>query len=116
MNPGTVSLEKFTNRRTPAAIAASSTLNVLMHVVAEDDVRRVVDRLRDRRRVHDDVAAASERVGRARVGEVGLPVVLRLARSRAVPGREGEVGRANVVARLSQSRTERAADLPTRLR
>ena len=30
MKPGTVSLEKFTNRRTPAAIAASSTLNVLM--------------------------------------------------------------------------------------
>ena len=28
--PGTVSLEKFTNRRAPAAIAASSTLNVLM--------------------------------------------------------------------------------------
>ena len=30
MKPGTVSLEKFTNRRAPAAIAASSTLNVLM--------------------------------------------------------------------------------------
>ena len=29
MNPGTVSLEKFTNRRAPATIAASSVLNVL---------------------------------------------------------------------------------------
>ena len=32
-------------------------------VVAEDDVRRVVDRLRYSRRVHDGVAVASERIG-----------------------------------------------------
>ena len=33
MKPGTVSLEKFTNRRTPAVIAASRRLNVAMRLL-----------------------------------------------------------------------------------
>ena len=33
MNPGTVSLEKLTKRRTPAAIAASSRLKVAIRLL-----------------------------------------------------------------------------------
>ena len=95
MNPGTVSLEKWTNRPAPPAIAASSRLNVLI-MLLPNTTWRVVDRLRDRRGVDDDVAAGDERVRRARVRQVGLPVVLRLARSDAIPD-----GRVRSLARTS---------------
>ena len=111
MKPGTVSLEKCTNRSHPPAIAASSTLNVLMMLLPKTTCGGVVDRLRDRRRVDDDVAARDERVRGARVGQVGLPVVLRLARVDAVPDRAREIARPHVVARLVEARDERAADL-----
>ncbi len=64
--------------------------------------------------MHDDVAVSSERVRRARVGEVGLPVVVRLGGRDAIPGGDAEVARANVVPGLRQSWAESAADLPTR--
>ena len=79
------------------------------HVVAEDDVRRVVDRLRDRGRVDDDVAAARERVRGARVGQVGLPVVLGLAGIGPVPGRH-----ARDRSRARRSRLPAAADTSAR--
>jgi hypothetical protein len=61
-----------------------------------------VDRLRDRGRVDDDVAAVDEGERRACVGQVGLPVVLGLARIGAVP---------DLVTRLDEPGNERAADL-----
>jgi hypothetical protein len=70
-----------------------------------------VDRLRDRSRVDDDVAAVDEGERRACVGQVGLPVVLGLARIGAVPDRSREVARPNLVTRLDEPGNERAADL-----
>ena len=116
MNPGTVSLEKFTSRLRAARDRRLEDVERAQHVVGEDDVRGVVDRLRDRSRVDDDVAAARDRVRGARVGEVDLPVVLGLAGPDPVPRRYGEVGRAHVVARLLQARNERPAHLSPRAR
>ena len=83
-------------------------------VVAEDDVRRVVDRLRDRGGVDDDVATPDERVGGSRVGEVGLPVVRRLAGVGAIPVRPGQIAaRTSWPGRLKR-RNERASDLAVR--
>ena len=82
-------------------------------VVPEHDVWWVVNRLRDRRRVHDGITVACERIGRTCIREVGLPVVLGLARIGPVPGRESEIGRSHVVARRSEARTERPANLPS---
>ena len=110
MNPGTVSLEKFTNRRTPRDDRRLEHVERAQHVVAEDDVRRVVDRLRDRGRVHDDVAAARRRAYAAPgVGQVGLPVVLGLARLERGP-RSGRRGRS----RARRSPPRRAAGTSAR--
>ena len=115
MKPGTVSLEKLTKRRTPADDRRLEQVERGHQVVAEDDVRRVVDRLRDRGGVDDRVAAARERVRGAGVGEVGLPVVLGLAADPRRGPRRAASGRSR--ARRSppaQRRDERAADLAVR--
>ena len=63
--PGTVSLEKLTNRPT-GRDRRLEHVERAHHVVAEDDVRRVVHRLRDGGGVDDDLTAARERMQRRR--------------------------------------------------
>ena len=58
--PGTVSLEKLTNRRTPAAIAASSTLKVLIMLLPKTTCGGLLHRLRNGGGVDDDLTAARE--------------------------------------------------------
>jgi hypothetical protein len=55
--------------------------------------------------VHDGVRCT-------RVGEIDLPVVVDLVRRDTIPRREGEVGRAHVVARVDEAGAQRPADLP----
>ena len=74
-----------------------------------------MERLRDRGGVGDRIAASHQRVDGPDVGQVDLPVVLRLPRIlEPVPGRQSEIGGAHVVPRPHQRRDERAADLPVR--
>ena len=86
-NPGTVSLETFTNRGTPKRTAASSALNVAIRLLRKTVCGGLRGRLGDRRRVDHGVVAAHDRERVAGVGEVGLQVGGRAGRGRLEDGR-----------------------------
>ena len=111
MKPGTVSLEKCTNRRAPPAIAASSRLNVLIMLFSKTTcgalwigcgIAAVW--------TTTSMPAASAYAAPASVRS-DLPVVLRLARVDPIPDRARQIACPHLVARLGEPRHERAADL-----
>ena len=115
MNPGTVSLEKLTKRRAPAAIAASRMLNVLSRLFPKTTCGGLW--------IGCGIAAVWTTTSQSRasayaepgVREVGLPVVLRLARVDAIPDGTRQVARADVEARLGEP-PGRAPGRPCRAR
>ena len=73
-NPGTVSLETFTNRGTPKRTAASSTLNVAIRLFENTRCGGWCCGSGIAAAWIDGVVAADDRERVAGVGEVGLPV------------------------------------------
>ena len=96
MKPGTVSLEKFTKRSRSCLDGGLQDVERAQQVVPEHDMRRVVNRLGDRRGVHDHVAVTCQRVRGARVREIRLPVVLGLAGVDWIPHGPRQIARAHV--------------------
>ena len=115
MNPGTVSLEKFTKRRASASIAASSTLKVLIMLLPKTTCGGSCTGC--------GIAAVCTTTSQSRTTAYAAPASVRSACQyprarpvRRVPGRNRQISGAHVMAGDLQARNEGPTDLAPRAR